>query len=69
VRQFSFSDYGKTMAFVNAVAWIAHQQDHHPEMLVGYNIVTVRFVTHSVGGISRNDFVCAARVNALGDVG
>jgi 4a-hydroxytetrahydrobiopterin dehydratase len=65
VREFSFKNYHETMAFVNAVAWIAHSQDHHPDMLVGYNRCTVRYSTHTVGGISENDFICAAKVNAL----
>jgi 4a-hydroxytetrahydrobiopterin dehydratase len=62
---FNFADYHHTMAFVNAVAWVAHSQDHHPDLAVSYNRCTVRFNTHSVGGISINDFICAARVDAL----
>jgi 4a-hydroxytetrahydrobiopterin dehydratase len=65
-RTFSFKDYYAAMAFVNAVAWIAHREDHHPDMAVGYNKVTVTFSTHSVGGLSENDFICAARIDALG---
>lgn len=64
-RTFTFDDYHRTMAFVNAVAWIAHQQDHHPDLQVGYNRCTVTWSTHSVGGLSLNDFICAARVDAL----
>jgi len=64
-KTFSFDDYYETMAFVNAVAWIAHREDHHPDMTVGYNRCRVDFNTHSVGGISRNDFICAARIEAL----
>ncbi|MFM7706171.1 MAG: 4a-hydroxytetrahydrobiopterin dehydratase [Rubrivivax sp.] len=64
-KRFDFADYHRTMAFVNAVAWVAHAEDHHPELLVGYNRCTVRFNTHSVGGISVNDFICAAKVDAL----
>jgi 4a-hydroxytetrahydrobiopterin dehydratase len=67
-RTFAFENYWKTMAFVNAVAWIAHQQDHHPDMTVGYNKLTVVFSTHSVGGLSENDFICAAKIDALGSV-
>ena len=62
---FRFADYHQTMAFVNAVAWIAHREDHHPDMAVGYNRCTLRFNTHSVEGVSLNDFICAARVDAL----
>jgi 4a-hydroxytetrahydrobiopterin dehydratase len=64
-KTFRFEDYHRTMAFVNAVAWIAHREDHHPDIAFGYNRVNVRFNTHSVGGISVNDFICAAKVDAL----
>ncbi|MDW8479522.1 MAG: 4a-hydroxytetrahydrobiopterin dehydratase [Xanthomonadales bacterium] len=65
VKTFSFPDYHRTMAFVNAVAWIAHREDHHPDLVVGYNRCTVRFSTHDVGGLSLNDFICAAKVEDL----
>jgi 4a-hydroxytetrahydrobiopterin dehydratase len=65
-RSFAFKDYYRTMAFVNAVAWIAHREDHHPDMAVGYNKVTVVFSTHSVSGLSENDFISAAKIDALG---
>jgi 4a-hydroxytetrahydrobiopterin dehydratase len=64
-KRYDFADYHRTMAFVNAVAWIAHAEDHHPDLAVGYSRCTVRFATHSVGGISMNDFICAAKVDAL----
>lgn len=64
-RSFAFKNFHATMAFVNAVAWIAHQQDHHPDLNVGYNRCTLRWSTHSVNGLSLNDFICAARVDAL----
>jgi len=64
-KTFSFKDFHETMAFVNALAWISHVEDHHPELLVGYDRCVVRFNTHSVGGVSVNDFICAAKVNAL----
>jgi len=64
-RNFVFADYHHTMAFVNAVAWVAHGEDHHPDLQVSYNRCTVRFNTHSVGGISVNDFICAAKVDLL----
>jgi 4a-hydroxytetrahydrobiopterin dehydratase len=64
-RTFSFKNFYETMAFVNAVAYIANREDHHPDMEVGYEKCTVRFSTHSVGGLSENDFVCAAKVDAL----
>ena len=65
-REFRFKDFHQTMAFVNAVAWIAHQTDHHPDLEVGYNRCKVSFSTHSIGGLSENDFICAARINSLG---
>ena len=64
-RSFRFSNYYQTIAFVNALAWVAHQQDHHPDLQVGYNRCVVDFSTHSVGGLSENDFICAARTDAL----
>jgi 4a-hydroxytetrahydrobiopterin dehydratase len=64
-KRYEFPDYHRTMAFVNAVAWIAHVEDHHPDLLVTYSRCMVRFNTHSVGGISINDFICAAKLDAL----
>ena len=66
VRSFGFRNYYETIAFVNALAWFTHQEDHHPELAVGYQDCTVSYATHSVGGaISSNDFICAAKANAL----
>lgn len=64
-RRFGFENFYQTMAFVNAVAEIAHAQDHHPDMLVGYNACTVSYTTHSRGGLTLNDAICAAQVSAL----
>ena len=64
-KTYAFKNYYETMAFVNAVAWIAHAADHHPDLEVGYNKCRVRYSTHSVGGLSENDFICAAKVEAL----
>ena len=64
-KTYAFKNYYETMAFVNGVAWIAHRADHHPDMEVGYNKCTVRYSTHSVGGLSPNDFDSAAQVEAL----
>src|SRR5687768_7774817 len=64
-RTFKFQNYYETTAFVNATAWISHREDHHPDLEVGYNKCTVRYSTHSVGGLSENDFICAAKVEAL----
>ena len=61
---YTFKNYYQTMAFVNVIAQIAHQQNHHPDLLVSYNRCTVTYSTHSVGGLSTNDFICAAKINA-----
>ena len=64
-KAFSFKNYYETMAFVNAVAWVSHKEDHHPDMEVGYNRCKVTYSTHSVGGLSENDFICAAKIEKL----
>jgi len=64
-RRFGFDNFYQVMAFVNAVAEIAHAQDHHPEMLLGFDACTVSFSTHSAQGLTLNDFICAAQVSAL----
>ena len=60
-RVYEFANYWEAIAFVNAIAFTIHREDHHPELVVGYDKVDVRFDTHSVGGISLNDFICAAK--------
>lgn len=62
---FQFDDYWRTTAFVNAVAWIAHTEDHHPDISFGYNTCKVQLWTHAVNGLTENDFICAAKVDAL----
>ena len=64
-RTFRFANYHQTIAFVNALAWVAHAEDHHPDLQVSYASCRVRFNTHSVGGISLNGFICAAKADAL----
>lgn len=64
-RTWQFKDHYQTMAFVNAVAWISHTTDHHPDMQVGYNKVTLAYTTHSAGGITDLDMNCAAAVSRL----
>ena len=64
-RVFKFKNFYETMAFMNAVALVAHQQDHHPEITVSYNTCHVRYSTHSVGGLSINDFICAAKTDRM----
>lgn len=69
VKTFSFKNYYHTLAFVNAIAYVIHANDHHPDLEVTYNRCTVKFNTHSVnngqGGLSENDFICAAKVDAV----
>ena len=64
-RDYVFKGFYRTMAFVNAVAWIANNEGHHPDMEIGYNHCLVRFTTHAVDGLTENDFICAAKVDAL----
>ena len=64
-RIFSFKNYYETSAFVNAVVWIAHREDHHPDIAFGYKSCTVRYVTHAIQGLSENDFICAAKISQL----
>ena len=64
-QDFRFKNYYQTMAFVNAMAWIAHQEDHHPDIEVGYNHCLINYSTHAIGGLSENDFICAAKIDAL----
>ena len=64
-KGFRFRNHHETMAFVNAVAWISHREDHHPELTVGYADCRVRYWTHAINGLSENDFICAAKVDRL----
>ena len=64
-KTFAFADYYRTMAFVNAVAFVAHRQDHHPDLSVHYNRVDVVYSTHDAGGVTLNDCICAAKVESL----
>jgi 4a-hydroxytetrahydrobiopterin dehydratase len=64
-KDYSFKNFYETIAFVNALAYIANQEDHHPDLAVSYNKCKVSFSTHDAGGLTENDFICAARVNAL----
>lgn len=64
-KTFRFADYHQTVAFVNATAWISHREDHHPDIALGYGQCTITYSTHSVGGLSENDFICAAKIDAL----
>jgi 4a-hydroxytetrahydrobiopterin dehydratase len=64
-REFSFGNFHETMAFVNAVAWIAHREDHHPDLQVSYNRCRVSYTTHAANGLTENDFICAAHIDQL----
>ena len=66
-KTFRFPDYYRTMAFVNALAYIANREDHHPDLGVHYDRCVVRFSTHDVGGLSENDFILAAKTETLAD--
>ncbi len=65
VRLFEFEDFYETIGFVNALAYIANQEDHHPDLEVGYKTCKVSYSTHEVGGLSLNDFVCATKIDGL----
>lgn len=62
---YPFKNYYQTMAFVNAVAWVSHREDHHPDMKVSYSQCEVTYTTHAIGGLSENDFICAAKIDQL----
>jgi 4a-hydroxytetrahydrobiopterin dehydratase len=64
-RKFEFRGFFRTMSFINAMAWVVNEQGHHPDFSAGYNYCDVGFTTHAINGLSENDFICAARVNAL----
>lgn len=64
-REVKLDDYYQVIAFVNAVAWMAHRENHHPDLEVSYQRCIVRYTTHAIGGLSENDFICAAKVDAL----
>lgn len=64
-KTYELKDFYETMAFVNAVAYIAHVEDHHPDLAVSYSRCVVTYSTHAIGGLSENDFICAAKIEAL----
>jgi len=64
-KTYHFKNYYQTIAFVNALAWLSHTEDHHPEITVTYNSCRVEYTTHSVHGLSENDFICAVKVDVL----
>ncbi|MCP4000114.1 MAG: 4a-hydroxytetrahydrobiopterin dehydratase [Gammaproteobacteria bacterium] len=66
-REFTFSGFNRTMGFVNALAWIANTEGHHPDLEVGYAKCVVSYMTHAINGLSENDFICAAKIDRLVD--
>ena len=64
-KTYKFANYFETMAFVNATAWISHREDHHPDLLVKWGECRVSYWTHAIDGLSENDFICAAKLDAL----
>ena len=64
-REFTFRDFYRTMSFVNAVAHVANIEDHHPDLEIGYSRCRVRYSTHAIGGLSENDFICAAKLDQI----
>lgn len=67
-KTYKFANYYETMAFVNAAAWVSHREDHHPDMLVKWGECRVSYVTHAINGLSENDFICAAKLDALFEI-
>jgi 4a-hydroxytetrahydrobiopterin dehydratase len=64
-KSFSFKNFYETMAFINAVAWIANIENHHPDLAAGYNYCNIIFTTHALDGLTHNDFICAAKIDKL----
>ncbi len=64
-KTWKFADFAQTMAFINLIAFVAHRENHHPDVRFGYNTATVTYSTHSTGGVSINDFICAAKIEAM----
>ncbi len=64
-RHFEFKGFNKVMGFVNAAAWIANQEGHHPDIKLGYNYCHITYTTHALNGLSENDFICAAKIDQL----
>jgi len=63
--EFKFPDFYRAMSFVNAVAHVANVEDHHPDIECGWGYCRIRYQTHSIGGLHENDFICAAKIDAL----
>jgi 4a-hydroxytetrahydrobiopterin dehydratase len=65
VKTFEFKNFHETMGFVNAIAYIANREDHHPDLEVSYKTCKVHYSSHEVGGLSENDFICATKIDQL----
>jgi 4a-hydroxytetrahydrobiopterin dehydratase len=66
-REFTFTNFHRTMSFVNAVAWIANSEGHHPDLELSYGSCVVNYTTHAIDGLTENDFICAAKIDRLVD--
>ena len=66
-RKFEFKDHYTTIAFVNAIAWVSHTENHHPDLIVSYNSCQVCYTTHAINGLSENDFICAKKIDTIVD--
>ncbi len=64
-RNFVFANHYEVMSFVNAVAWVSHREDHHPELTIGFKDCRISYMTHAIDGLSENDFICAAKIDRL----
>ena len=64
-RRCQFKDFYTTIAFINAMAWVANSQNHHPDFTAGYNYCVITYTTHAIDGLSENDFICAAKIDEL----
>jgi 4a-hydroxytetrahydrobiopterin dehydratase len=64
-RSVKFKDFYRTMSFVNALAHIANVEDHHPDLEIGYGYCRITYSTHAIGGLSQNDFICAAKIDRI----
>jgi 4a-hydroxytetrahydrobiopterin dehydratase len=64
-KAMTFADYHETIGFVNAIAFVANRENHHPDLEVSYNRCVVAWSTHDAGGVTRNDLICAAKIERL----
>ena len=64
-KKYTFKNYYEVLAFVNAIAWVSHYEDHHPSLIVNYDHCQVTYSTHALGGLTENDFICATKVDGL----